>query len=117
MRAKTEISERRACQLMGLSRTVLRCQRCEDQVNIGLRLRITALATERRRFGYRRIHVLLRREGQAFDVKRVHRLYCQERLQVRQRRRRRGVAVERRPVVIPERPNQVWSMDFVSDAL
>jgi putative transposase len=117
MRAKTGISERRACQLIGLSRTVLHYEQCEDQVNAGLRSRITALAAERRRFGYRRIHVLLRREGQAFNVKRVHRLYCQERLQVRQRRRRRGVAVERRPLVAPERPNQVWSMDFVSDAL
>ena len=117
MRAKTGISERRACQLIGLSRTVLRYRPCEDQVNVGLCTRITALAAERRRFGYRRIHVLLRREGQAFNVKRVHRLYCQERLQVRQRRRRRGVAVERRPLVIPERPNQVWSMDFVSDSL
>ena len=72
MRAKTGISERRACQLIGLSRTVLRYRPCEDQVNVGLCTRITALAAERRRFGYRRIHVLLRREGQAFNVKRVH---------------------------------------------
>ena len=112
MRAQTEISERRACQLIGLSRTVLRYRPCEDQVNVGLCTRITALAAERRRFGYRRIHVLLRREGQAFNVKRVHRLYCQERLPVRKRRRRRGVAVERRPLELPEHTNQVWSMDF-----
>jgi putative transposase len=117
MRAKTRISERRACELIGLSRTVLHYQRCESQSNAGLRGRILALAEQRRRFGYRRIHVLLRREGQAVNVKRVHRLYCQERLQVKQRRRRRGVAVERRPLLVPERPNQVWSMDFVSDAL
>ncbi len=117
MRAKTGISERRACELIGLSRTVLHYQRCESQSNAGLRGRILALAEQRRRFGYRRIHVLLRREGQAVNVKRVHRLYCQERLQVKQRRRRRGVAVERRPLLVPERPNQVWSMDFVSDAL
>jgi putative transposase len=117
MRAKTGISERRACELIGLSRTVLHYQRCESQSNAGLRGRILVLAEQRRRFGYRRIHVLLRREGQAVNVKRVHRLYCQERLQVKQRRRRRGVAVERRPLLVPERPNQVWSMDFVSDAL
>jgi len=99
------------------ARTVLHYEQCEDQVNAGLRSQITALAAQRRRFGYRRIHVLLRREGQAVNVKRVHRLYCEERLQVRQRRRRRGVAVERRPLVVPDRPNQVWSMDFVSDTL
>ena len=117
MRAKTGISERRACDLIGLSRTVLHYEYCESKVNTGLRVRILALAEQRRRFGYRRIHVLLRREGQAVNVKRVHRLYCQERLQVKQRRRRRGVAVERRPLLVPGRPNQVWSMDFVSDAL
>ena len=117
MRAKTEISERRACELMGLSRTVLHYERCVDEVNVALRSRITELAAERRRFGYRRIHALLRREGRSVNVKRVHRLYCKEALQVRRRRKRHGVAVERRPLVIPERPNQVWSIDFVSDAL
>jgi putative transposase len=61
--------------------------------------------------------VMLRREGQCVNVKRVYRLYCQERLQVQRRRKRRGVAVERRPLTVPERPNQVWSIDFVSDSL
>ena len=62
-----------------------------DEANVGLRSRITAFAAERQRFGYRRIHALLRREGQKVNVKRVHRVYCQESLQVRQRQRRRGV--------------------------
>jgi putative transposase len=64
-----------------------------------------------------RIHALLRREGKQVNVKRVHRLYREERLQVQRRHRRRGVAVERRPLTIPQRPNHVWSMDFVSDSL
>ena len=51
------------------------------------------------------------------NVKRVHRLYCQERLQVRRRRKRHGVAVERRPLLLPQGPNQTWLIDFVSDAL
>jgi len=51
------------------------------------------------------------------NVKREHRLYREERLQVHRRRRRRGVAVERRPLTVPHRPNQVWSLDFVSDSL
>lgn len=61
--------------------------------------------------------MLLRREGTKVNVKRVHRLYQQEALQVRKRRKRKGVAVERRPLLVPEGPNQVWSIDFVSDSL
>ena len=117
MRARTGISERRACSLIGLSRTVLRYAACGDARNIALRARIIALAAARRRFGYRRIHVMLRREGTCVNRKRVQRLYCQERLQVQRRKRRHGVAVERRPLIVPTGPNQVWSMDFVSDAL
>ncbi len=117
MRAKTGISERRACALIGLSRTVLHYASSGEARNAQIRSRILALAAERRRFGYRRIHVMLRREGVQANVKRVYRLYRQEKLQVRRRRKRHGVAVERRPLIRPERPNQVWSIDFVSDSL
>jgi putative transposase len=117
MRATSGISERRACRLIGVSRTVLHYAARPEVSNAVVRSRMIALAAERRRFGYRRIHVMLRREGQCVNVKRVYRLYCQERLQVQRRRKRRGVAVERRPLAVPERPNQVWSIDFVSDSL
>ena len=117
MRAKTGISERRACQLMAVSRTVLHYKPRGDQDNGHLRSRITELASQRRRFGYRRIHALLRREGAVANVKRVHRIYRQEQLQVKARRKRHGVAVERRPLRVPDAPNEVWSMDFVSDSL
>jgi putative transposase len=117
MRAKTAISERRACELMDLSRTVLHYQPQAESDGGQMRIRITELAAQRRRFGYRRIHALLRREGAWVNVKRVHRLYREEKLQVQRRRRRHGVAVERRPLLVPTAPNQVWSMDFVSDAL
>jgi len=64
------------------------------------------------------IHALLRREGATANVKRVHRLYKLEQLQVKNRHRRHGVAVERRPLQqVPMAPNEVWSMDFVSDSL
>jgi putative transposase len=63
------------------------------------------------------VRKLLHREGAAANVQRVHRLYCEERLQVQRRRCRSGVAVERRPLPVPTEPNQVWSMDFVSDGL
>jgi putative transposase len=102
---------------MGLSGTVLHYAVRSQPRNEQLRARIQQLAAERRRFGYRRIHALLRREGVSVNVKRVHRLYCEETLQVRRRRKRRGVAVERRPLLIPHAPNEVWSIDFVSDAL
>jgi putative transposase len=117
MRAKTAISERRACQLMAISRTVLHYQPQPEADGGQLRCRIVDLAAQRRRFGYRRIHALLRREGALDNVKRIHRLYQLEKLQVQRRKRRRGVAVERRPLQVPTGPNQVWSMDFVSDSL
>jgi len=117
MRAKTVISERRACQLMAISRTVLHYAARPEVDGGQLRCRIVELAAQRRRFGYRRIHALLRREGAAANVKRVHRLYQLERLQVQRRKRRHGVAVERRPLQVPTGANQVWSMDFVSDSL
>jgi len=101
MRAKTPISERRACELMGISRTVLHYSPQPEVDGGQLRCRIVELAAQRRRFGYRRIHALLRREGAVANVKRVHRLYQIEKLQVQRRKRRHGVAVERRPLQIP----------------
>lgn len=72
---------------------------------------------ERRRFGYRRIHRLLRREGFDVNHKRVYRLYCELGLTVSKRRRRKSQCVEREPLLLPSVPNYTWSMDFVMDAL
>jgi len=117
MGTRTAISERRACRLVGLSRTVLHYEPKRSEQNAALEHRIRELAAERRRFGYRRIHVLLRREGLQANHKRVHRLYRQAGLAVARRRKRVRVAVEREPLLLPSRPNEVWSMDFVMDAL
>jgi putative transposase len=117
MQEKTGISERRACRLVGISRTVLSYRSEADPVNQELAQRILGFAAERRRFGYRRIHALLRREGWPANHKRVFRLYRDAGLAVRRRKRRRGVTVPRRPLALPAGPNQVWSMDFVMDAL
>lgn len=114
---KTTISERRACQLVGLSRTVLHYVSSDRPENETLQGRIVELAQERRRFGYRRIHALLRREGVKANHKRVYRLYQEAGLAVRRRRKRHGVAAEREKLTKPSMPNAVWSMDFVSDAL
>lgn len=109
-------SERRACRLLGLSRSVARyaCQRHEP---VGLRERLRGLAAERRRAGYKRLHQFLRREGWAVNHKRVYRLYREEGLLVRQRKRRRLCGAQRVPLPSACRLNQRWSMDFMSDSL
>ena len=90
LRQAFEMSERRACRVIGGDRTSV-CYRGVRSDDGLLRERLRALAQERRRFGYRRLHVLLRREGHAVNRKRVQRLYREERLTVR----RRVVASER----------------------
>jgi len=117
MRERTKISIRRACRLAGVSRTVLGYEPKPNAENEGLTARMIELAHERRRFGYRRLHVLLRREGVHANHKRVQRLYRLAELTVRRRRKRERVAIKRKPLVLPSRPNEVWSMDFVMDRL
>ena len=75
------------------------------------------IANERRRFGYRRLAILLRREGKGMNLKKVYRLYREERLTVRKRGGRKRASGTRAPMAIPQEPNQRWSLDFVSDAL
>lgn len=75
-----------------------------------------AVASERRRFGYRRIHVMLKRQGIVMNVKKLRRLYGEEKLQVRKRGGRKRALGTRRPMLVPDRPNQRWSLDFVSDS-
>jgi putative transposase len=117
MQESTKISERRACQLVGLSRTVLHYASKAQPENEQLQARLVELAGERRRFGYRRLHALVRREGVSVNHKRLYRLYSDAGLTVRRRKKRHGVAVERQALELPSGPNDVWSMDFVSDAL
>lgn len=110
------LAERRACGLASLSRSTVRYRpRCSGDQE--LRERLRELAGERRRFGYRRLHVLLRREGHEVNHKRVYRLYREEGLAVRKRRRKRVSRAERVPLAAPTGPNQVWTSDFVHDAL
>ena len=117
MQEETMISQRRACRLVGLSRSVLHYRSAKRQEDSDMADRLIELANERRRFGYPRLHVLLRREGFKANHKRVYRLYSNAGLAVRKRKRRKGIAVEREPLYLPEVPNRVWSMDFVMDSL
>ncbi|MCT2505651.1 IS3 family transposase [Pseudomonas aeruginosa] len=98
-------------------RSVLRYQPRASVQNTELQAQLVELAQERRRFGYRRLHILLRRAGVQVNHKRIYRLYRAAGLMVKRRRRRHGVAVERERLSLPSAPNQVWSMDFVFDAL
>lgn len=110
------ISERRACAILGADRTSVRYRHRRDD-DAPLRTRLRALAGERRRFGYRRLGLLLKREGLAPNHKKLRRLYAEERLQVRRRGGRKRALGTRAPIALPEAPNQRWSLDFVSDTL
>ena len=81
-----------------------------------VRLRIRELAAQRRRFGYRRLHLLLTREGCHMNQKRFRRLYREEKLQVRRRGGRKRALGVRAPIALPNGPNERWSLDFVSDS-
>ncbi len=111
------VGKRRACEIVGLWRAVYYYKSVKNDDG-ALRLRIREIAASRVRYGYLRIHVLLRREGWHVNHKRVHRIYCEEGLNLRHKRPRRRVAAAHRV----ERPeissiDQCWSMDFVSDNL
>ncbi len=82
-----------------------------------IRERLRALSAERRRFGYRRLHIMLSREGIHMNQKKLRRLYKEEGLQVRRRGGRKRALGTRSPMLLPEGANQRWSLDFVSDAL
>ena len=111
------MSERRGCAALGVGRSGVRYRSTKpDQAP--LRMRICDLAKSRVRYGYFQIYILLRREGWRVNHKRVHRLYRDEGLSLRLKRPRRHVSAahrERQPAAL--RPNERWSMDFVSDAL
>ena len=82
-----------------------------------VRARLRELAGTKRRYGYRRLHVLLRREGVQVNHKCVERIYREEGLSVRRKKRKRACSVARTPVPRPQRPDEVWSLDFVHDQL
>lgn len=111
-----EMSQRRACRVIDTDRTSVRYQATRPDDG-ALRERLKALAQERRRFGYRRLHVLLKREGQVVNKKRIQRIYREERLTVRRRGGRKRAIGTRRPLELPLAPNQRWSLDFVSDQM
>jgi putative transposase len=109
-----EMSERRACRVIGAERMTVR-YRSRRPDDPKLRERLVALARERRRFGYRRLLIFLRREGFVVNHKRLFRLYREERLMVRKRGGRKRALGTRMPMPVPARPHDLWVLDFVSD--
>lgn len=111
-----DYSQRRACRLVGVAPKVYR-DRTRRGDDSALRARLLALAAERRRFGYRRLHLMLKREGATVNHKKLFRIYREEKLVVRKRGGRKRALGTRAPMALPQGPNQRWSLDFVSDAL
>jgi putative transposase len=109
------MSERRACRLVGLSRSSWREHPKDSHQTHELRERIKAIAHQRRRFGYRRIHDLLRMQGIEVNHKRVYRLYTEQKLSVKRRKKVKRPITERAELLVPDAPNQIWSIDFVMD--
>ena len=115
-RGAYQVSQRRACGLIGLQRSswYYRARRSDQAA---LRMRLRELAGTRVRYGYRRLHILLRREGWKINAKRIYRLYRLENLGLRLKKRRKRAAQARVPLGQASGPNQRWSMDFVADRL
>jgi transposase InsO family protein len=116
LKAALGLSERRACTIVSADRTMIR-YRFRRPADTALRERLRSLANERRRFGYRRLFVLLRRDGEPSGINRIYRLYREEGLTVRKRRARRRAVGTRAPILVEARANARWSLDFVHDQL
>ena len=116
LRTSLGVSERRACGIIGADRTSIR-YRSRSGDDTGLRVRLRELAQQRRRFGYRRLHILLLRDGVKINRKKTQRLYTEEGLTVRKRKSRRRAVGARAPLPVIARPNERWSLDFVHDQL
>jgi putative transposase len=119
--AAADCSERHACGQLEVLRAMVRYRPRESrfaEANEQLRVRLRQLAEERRRWGYRRLHILLEREGWQVNSKRVYRIYVEEKLIVRKRKRRRRICAQARVLLAaPARKNETWTMDFQQDAL
>jgi transposase InsO family protein len=116
LRNVLQMSERRACTLVAADRKMIR-YRSRRPPDIELRTRLRDLANQRRRFGYRRLFILLREQGEPSGVNRIYRLYREEGLTVRKRKARRRAIGTRTPILVEAKVNARWSLDFVHDQL
>ncbi|HEY9211498.1 MAG TPA: IS3 family transposase, partial [Ancylobacter sp.] len=114
LRVVMGLSERRACRIVAADRKMVRYL-SRRPLDLALRAQLRELSNERRRFGYRRLFVLLRRAGEPSGINRIYRLYREEGLMVRKRRARRRAVGTRAPILVEAKPNARWSLDFVHD--
>jgi putative transposase len=114
LKAIMGFSERRACQIISADRKTIRYQSCRPP-EAELRMKLRDLANQRRRFGYRRLFIVLRREGEPSGINRIYRLYREEGLSVRKRKARRRAVGTRAPILVEAKANARWSLDFVHD--
>ena len=110
------VSERHSCRLIGLVRSTMR-YRAHGRDDSALRLRIKELAKTYVRYGYKRIHTLLLREGWRVNHKRVYRIYLEEELSLRTKKKKKRASHARVPLPMPSGMNERWTMDFVADRL
>ena len=110
------MSQRRACLALTIDRSTVRYMSTRPD-NALLREAMKAVAAKRRRFRYRRIHIMLDRQGIVMNQKKLRRLYREEKLQVRRRGGRKRALGTRRPMLVPDRANARWSLDFLSDTI
>ena len=115
LRTGFDVSERRACKTLNVDRSLVRYQSVRP-ADSAVRERLRALSVERKRFGYRRLHILLAREGFHLNHKKLRRIYKEEGLTVRKRGGRKRAVGTRAPIAVPTRAGERWSLDFVSDS-
>jgi len=116
LQAAMGLSERRACSIVNADRKMIRYRSCRPP-DTELRTQLRDLANERKRFGYRRLFILLRQNGEPSGLNRIYRLYREEGLTVRKRRSRRRALGTRAPIPVEAAANARWSLDFVHDQL
>jgi transposase InsO family protein len=114
LQATLGLSERRACSIVDADRKMIRYRSCRPP-DTELRTQLRDLANERKRFGYRRLFILLRQDGEPSGINRIYRLYREEGLTVRKRRARRRAVGTRAPIPVDAAPTARWSLDFVHD--
>ena len=110
------MSVRRASKLIGISRTSF-IYKPKETYDDRIRTRLKELARKRRRLVCRRLHVMLRREGIMINHKKTDRIYKEEKLALRIRRRKKYASILRTEIPRPDYPNHIWNMDFMKDAL
>lgn len=116
LREHFQMNEHRACSVLAADRKMIR-YRSRRPTETELREKLTDLSNERGRFGYSRLFILLRREGEPSGINRIYRLYREEGLEVRKRKSRKRAIGVRVPIHVEAKPNAIWSLDFVHDQM